>query len=446
LCSFFKRKGFYFDAGAHYFGSLGDSKSFGGLLLRALDLDTQFIRMDPVDILQYPDRLLRLPSGLDTHVELLQGSFPGERDSIARFFQELLRIYRHFYRGKRNSELLARYRWASYQDILDQFLADRQLKSILSATVGYIGISPSRVSAIAMAAMVMSYWYDGGYLARGGSQSLPDSLMRRFAQNGGHLLLNTPVERILVADGNKVTGVVLAAGREVRARVVVSNADAKQTFFRLLGPEQVESNYLEHLAFCRESASCFVVYLGIRCDDHMLQDVRGWHWDSYQIDDPANIPLYIATPTLEDKSLCPAGHHILTATTLFDQPRDAVGNTVVDWKEHKRDLECKTMSRLEKIVPGITDRVVVKESATPRTIHRYTQNSTGAMYGWEASPDQFWLNRLPVQTPIQSLYLCGHWTTTGPGVISVVGCGFLSARMALESLSNETFPAHSLAM
>ncbi len=61
LCSFFKRKQFYFDAGAHYFGSLGDPKAFGGLLLRALELDVEFLPVTPVDILHFPDQTLELP-------------------------------------------------------------------------------------------------------------------------------------------------------------------------------------------------------------------------------------------------------------------------------------------------------------------------------------------------------------------------------------------------
>jgi len=441
LCTFFKRKGFYFDAGAHYFGSVGDSKSFGGLLLRSLALDVEFIPMDPVDILHFPDTTLELPRNIESHIELLQELFPQERENIRAFFQEMLRIYRHFYRGKQNSEVLARYQWRSYQEVLDHYFHDARLKAVLSATVGYIGVFPNQVSVIAMAAMMMSYFYDGGYLARGGSQALPDSLMRRFVAEGGELLLNTAVKQIVVNKNNQATSIVLASGDEIRARVFISNADAQQTFFRLIGEKQVDMKYLQSLKNYRESNSCFILYLGIASGDEILRGKRGWYWDSYRMNDPSNIPLYIAIPTLEDRSLCPEGHHILTATTIYNDPMLGTdGQWLADnrWIEYKQRCEQDTLLHLDRIVPEILKKVVIKESAARPTIYRYTLNAHGSMYGWESSPDQFGLNRLPIRTPFENLFLCGHWASTGPGVISVIACGFLVARKALELLQQQS--------
>jgi prolycopene isomerase len=434
LCSFFKRKGFYFDAGAHYFGSLGNQKGFGGMLLRPLELDVEFIPIDPVDIFHFPDKTMAFPANIELHIERLQEYFPHERESIHAFFKEMLRIYRHFYRGKQDSEVLNSYKNALYQKVLDQYFQDAKLKAILSATIGYLGVYPARVSVIGMAAMMMSYFYDGGYIARGGSQALPDSLMRRFVAEGGDLLLNTAVERITINEKNQATGVILASGEEVRARVVISNADAQQTFLQLIGEKHVDAAYVQVLKSFRESNSCFVLYLGIACEDETLRGKRGWYWDSYQMNRPENIPLYVAIPTLEDKSLAPPGHHILTATTIYDEPPidDEQWYTEDRWIEYKQRCSEETLKRLNQIIPGLSRRVVVQESATRRTIYRYSLNSRGAMYGWESNPGQYWLNRLPIQTQFENLFLCGHWTLTGPGVVSVVACGFLVARTVLE--------------
>jgi phytoene dehydrogenase-like protein len=68
-------------------------------------------------------------------------------------------------------------------------------------------------------------------------------------------------------------------------------------------------------------------------------------------------------------------------------------------------------------------------------------NAKGVMYGWDASPDQYWLNRLPPETPFENLMLCGHWTSTGPGVVAVVVSGFQVARNVLQRLSQGSAPA-----
>lgn len=429
LCSFFKRGGFCFDAGAHYFGGLGNVQGFGGVMLRALGLDVEFIRLDPVDIFHFPDRTLELPAELESHIELLQQTFPHERENIPSFFKEMLRIYKFFYRGKFDSEVLSLYRWTTYQDVLDHYFKDETLKAILSATVGYIGVYPAQVSAIAMASMMMSYFCDGGYIARGGSQSLPDSIMRRFASDGGHLLLNAEVKEVVVK-GDRATHIVLDSGQEVRGRVFVSNADPQKTFSRLTGENQLAQDYLKKLRTYRESNSSFILYLGLKLDDEALRGKRGWHWDSYKMNDPENNPLYIAIPTLEDKSLCPPEHNILIATIICDDPReiDGPGQDENWWTQYKNDCASNAMKRLERIIPGIAQHIVVQESATYRTIHRYTLNSRGAMYGWESSPNQYAINGLPIQTPFENLFLCGHWTLTGPGVVAVFASGFMVAR------------------
>jgi phytoene dehydrogenase-like protein len=434
LCSFFKRKGFFFDAGAHYFGGLGDRKSFGGMLLRGLDLDVEFINIDPVDILHFPDRTIELPANIESHISLLQTTFPLESESIRAFFSEMLRIYRHFYRGRTDSPLLSRYRWTAYQETLDSFFTDAKLKAILSATVGYVGLYPNQTSTIAMASMMMSYFYDGGYVARGGSQALPDSIMRRFTADGGDLSLGTAVERITVDHRHRVESVILASGEEVRATSFVCNADARQTFLRMIGEERVGQEYVQALRGYHESNSCFILYLGIECEDEPLKGKRGWHFDGYDMNSSENIPLYVAIPTLEDRSLCPPGHHILIATTLCDEPFDADKEQSAD---RRRRYEQETLRRLESIIPGVARKIVVKENAGKRTIHKYTLNHHGAMYGWESSPSQFWLNRLPIETPFENLLLCGHWASIGPGVISVAACGLLAARAAAQMLEKQ---------
>jgi all-trans-retinol 13,14-reductase len=242
--------------------------------------------------------------------------------------------------------------------------------------------------------------------------------------------LNTPVERIEVS-GDRVDAVVLQSGQTIRARAFVSNADAQQTFFQLIGDAHLDQDYARRLRGSRLSTSCFVLYLGLACDDERLLGKRGWHWDSYEVNDPAAVPLYVAIPSLHDRSLCPTGHHILTATTVYPEPSfDSDG-----WTEFKTACERTTLARLENIIPGVSGRVVVKESATRQTIHHYTLNAEGAMYGWESSPDQYWANRLPSETPFDNLWLCGHWTSTGPGVVAVVASGFMVARTVLQALS-----------
>jgi phytoene dehydrogenase-like protein len=62
----------------------------------------------------------------------------------------------------------------------------------------------------------------------------------------------------------------------------------------------------------------------------------------------------------------------------------------------------------------------VRLGASAMTSFRFTGNSQGAMLGWEMSPDQLGAGRLPVYTPVQNVYLTGHWTQPGGGITPVI--------------------------
>ncbi len=60
----------------------------------------------------------------------------------------------------------------------------------------------------------------------GGMQAVANAFARAYAASGGHLLLDTHVERILIAEG-EMRGIQLPGGRIISARAVISTQDPK---------------------------------------------------------------------------------------------------------------------------------------------------------------------------------------------------------------------------
>lgn len=434
LCSYFKRKGFHFDAGAHYFAAIGDARSFAGLVLKPLALDLTFLPQDPVEVLHFPDRVVPLPANYFDYVATLQRQHPDEAGAIAAFFDDALRVYRHQNRGH-DSPLLRAWRDETFTAVLSERFHSPELRGCIGASVGFIGVRPSEVSAAAMAVLIMSYHYDGGYLLEGGSQSLPDSLMRRLVERGGHLTLGTRVRRIRVEQGH-ASAVELESGQFVAADVVVSNADAHQTMMNMVGTEHLGQAYADALEAMRASNSMLVTYLGLACDAERLRGLRGWYWESYDLDAAGNRWRYVATPTLEDPSLAPPGHHILTVSSVCEE-RVASDEALYDetWTRRRTDYFADTIAWLDSRTPGLSSHVVASETATRRTVHNYTGNSRGAVYGWSSEPGQFGSDRLAMRTPVPNLFLCGHWTEPGAGVAAAVVSGALASRCAASVLA-----------
>ena len=93
-------------------------------------------------------------------------------------------------------------------------------------------------------------------------KALADLLAEGLGKYDGDLVLNTMVNKILIED-KRATGVELSDGRQVKARYIVSNADAKLTFFKLVGEEHLSLKFGQELNDSRLYLSFFVVSLGV---------------------------------------------------------------------------------------------------------------------------------------------------------------------------------------
>jgi hypothetical protein len=102
------------------------------------------------------------------------------------------------------------------------------LRAILSIQSGDHGMAPLRAPT-ALHAGLQGYYFDGGCYPRGGGHAIPEAFVRQIRLHGGEVALRTEVDRILI-DEDAVVGVRLIDGREVRADIVVSNADPGVTW------------------------------------------------------------------------------------------------------------------------------------------------------------------------------------------------------------------------
>jgi phytoene dehydrogenase-like protein len=124
----------------------------------------------------------------------------------------------------------------------------------------------------------------------------------------------------------------------------------------------------------------------------------------------------IFSPTLYDPGVAPPGGQIVIIQKILEMDYAAVD----DWAAHKRQIETFALTHLERLIPGITARIVVKTSASARTSWRFTLNHRGAMLGWEMSPGQLGEGRPDFMSSIGNLYFVGHWTRPGGGITPVI--------------------------
>ncbi len=284
--------------------------------------------------------------------------------------------------------------------------------------------------------------------ARGGPDSLVEALAAAARGSGATIRLDADVAAIRTRRGS-VEGVALANGEEVDARIVVSNADPKQTLLRLVDPAELGPTLgwrVEHIRTPGVVAKVTLVLEGLPAIGGVegerlhgrivvapsLDDLER-AFDDSKYGRISEHPFLEATvPTLSDPSLAPDGIHVLTALFQYAprRLRDA------DWDEAASDRVADGAVRtLEVHAPGIADRIVARHVVTPADLEREYGLSGGHPMHGEVALDQFFAWRPLLGharyrlAGIGGLYMCGAGAHPGGGITG--GPGRNAARAIL---------------
>jgi phytoene desaturase len=442
----FQRKQYHFDATTHFIGEC-QPNGFIDDLLRYLGVRElcDFVRVDPFYTAIYPGFRLQAPLGTEAFLQAHLGHFPAEAAGMrhllevcSRLFHEMVNVPSELslwdmLRMPGKSPTLFKYRNATLGQVMDEYLVDPRLKTAFASIWPALVLSPSRLSILPWSMLLMSSLEDGAFYSRGSFQKLPNAFVEALQRDGGELLLRSRVRRILVHD-RQVQGVVLENGQQIAAPVVISNADITETIEELVGVEHFPSAYVSHIHQMKPSLSAFVAYLATDLDlrqfelSHETVVYTSWDHDETYHTILAGKPggLALTIPTLIDPSLAPPGEHLVIVMSLI--PYD-VGSS---WREEKAEYLELLTNAVETVIPGLHAHLTFSEGGSPRTLERYTLNLTGAVYGWELSPEQVGRKRhVEHQTPIKGLLLSGHWTQPGAGINAVVISGMQTAQQLL---------------
>jgi all-trans-retinol 13,14-reductase len=376
-------------------------------------------------------------------------AFPAESEGIEGFFSEMLGIVDEAMKpfdpdswwDKLTFPLTHRKMWAirkqTLSDVLDKHVQDAKVRAILSAFWGYYGLPPSKLSGFLYAIATGSAIRFGGYYVKPRSQALSYALMDSIEKAGGHVLLETEAVEITMKD-RAVSGVILKDGRILPAKLVVSNANVPATM-RML-PQKPELSdysdkareYLEKLKTYRTSLSTFIVWLGLNRE--IRGKVKGYeifatqHYDpekAYQgclACDPKRAGIGVAVYDNAYPGYSKPGTSTVTVITLsgYDPWKrfeaDYFAGRKQAYRKEKERITEEIIDQAEKLViPGLRSMIEVKEAATPLTNLRYTKNPEGAIYGYEQSLDNSYMNRIKSTTPFKGLYLASAWGGPGGG-------------------------------
>jgi phytoene dehydrogenase-like protein len=333
------------------------------------------------------------------------------------------------------------------QDLMDEYFESPLLKAALSwdANVG------SKLAPRSPNNAVLPLLYrmcgdlgDGLPLPRGGAGGLTEALAKAAQAQGAELRLNSPVSRVTL-NGARVSGVELESGELIGAGTVVSNADPKTSFFKLLGAQHLDIQFTHRINRLRSDGFVAKLHLALRelpdftgltrpvgrllltpSMQHIENAFDEAKYGGYARD----LPMEVIIPSLLDDSLAPAGQHVLSAQVQY-APYAVNGG----WEQHRDAFTDNALATLEQYAPGIRELVVGTELLTPADLEQQFRVTGGHWHHAEFALDNWWMNRptygaSQYKTPVPGFYLCGAGAHPGGGLMGVAGSN--AARAILE--------------
>jgi phytoene dehydrogenase-like protein len=459
----FSRKHFHFDPGIHYIGECGPGGSFRHLLDRLGLQHVGFTELDPdgFDHYVFPDYEVKNCVGLDRFRDRLAADFPRERDGLDRFFKLLhdvdttlrvaprMKTANDLFTVLRSAPGLLRWSRATLKELLDHHFDDARLKAALSGPCGDLGLPPSRLSAF-LHMGVLTHYSRGAYFPKGGSAGLRDGFIDALAEEGAVMHRNARVERILQENG-RVTGVRLVDGRTFHSDVVISNAQATDTY-AMVGLEHLGRRLRTKVETTEHSYGSLVVFLGVdgKLDTSGIGSANIWSYgttdidatyaDSLELADGAS-SFFLTVPTNKDPEgqLAPPGMQTVELVTLCPAKPfekwfgDKTMKRGDEYESLKKKIADHYLALAEKHLPGLRDHVVLEEIGSPATNVSFTLSPAGNIYGPAHTPAQTPPFRFAAQAPIEGLFLCGA-SVLGCGIVPCASSGRSAGKLALAHL------------
>jgi all-trans-retinol 13,14-reductase len=374
------------------------------------------------------------PDGLE---KALVRGYPTEEGALHRFFLKARQVYDEGYDAEMikkwgialpeelatqvmpeawvknydsNHRNLEEWSRKAYQDVLDEYFSNFELKMVLSGFSSYIGSYPYNTSASSVVLRTFGYFFTGGYQVLGTAQHLAEVLAASIQHNGGQVLCDRHVDKILLGKQG-VTGVRVGETVYV-APVIVCNASIKTAYLDLIPTDAFTTDFLNDIRTLPVGNSILALHVVV---DKTL--------DSYPsiLQDRHN-RVVVAIPSKNDPSLAPKGK---STVVIRESARFAsfIHNTQEDNASYLQERADALFAKGKALVPEVDEGGVIQRILTPEKLEELFAVPYGNVF---TCTPELCSKKAGFRSPIRGLYMSSA-SSGCPGVESVIATGILCA-------------------
>ncbi len=348
---------------------------------------------------------------------------------------------------------------ASPAEYLDRRFESTEIKAMIGAncTVGTsVGVMTPGAAYVILHHAVGGVDGVAGDWGRvhGGMGSITRILAEACREAGVEIRTGAEVDRVLVRNG-RAQGVVLGNGDELSSRIVVSNADPKRTFLKMVEPQHLEPDFLEDIRRFKIQGSSIKVNCALSelpnwtClpgqDPKAPHQIAGFYivpsmeyieraFDDMKYGRPSRKPLIDGNiASTSDDSLAPEGKHVMSLFVQYGPYHLKEGT----WPEIREQVGDTIIDTIAEYAPNIKNAIIARDVLSPWDLEQEYGLTEGNIFHGEITPDQlFFMRPAPgwanYRCPLKGLYLCGSGAHPGGGVMG--GPGLNASREILRDL------------
>ena len=275
----------------------------------------------------------------------------------------------------------------------------------------------------------------------GGMGAITQALAASAKHLGAETYTKAAVARINAQNG-RIRGVTLEDGTELRAQVVLSNADPKRTFLQLTDIKELPAEFVEAVRGIRMAGPCAKVNMVLGEEPRFtgtppnaspqerslftIVSSLGFAERCYDIAKFGEIPeeLWVdcVVASNADDSLAPPGRHILTCFVQYVPYKLREGN----WDEKRELLGDRVVKKIAEFAPNVSAAILARQVLTPLDLERTYGLTEGNIFHGDLNLEQlFFMRPVPgwsqYRMPVQGMYLCGAGAHPGGGVTGAPG-------------------------
>ena len=314
--------------------------------------------------------------------------------------------------------------YKSVYALVSSYIKNEKLRRLLSMHPLLVGGNPFTTTSIyGLILYLEKKW--GIHYSMGGTGQIIVGLEKLMKEENIEILKDAEVINIITAD-NKIIGLKLNNGKEIKADNVICNADPPAVYSKLIKSKNTNPIFNWKIKRMEYSMGLFVYYFGTKKTYDAVEHHTIKFGDKYKehLDDIFNqkrlnedISYYLHRPTATDKSMAPDGHDCFYV--LVPVPNNQSG---INWSTEGDKLKNLVIDKMENsLLPNLRENIVEDFYLTPDYFEKELNTKYGSGFSIQPKFSQSAYFRFHNKSEIYNgLYFVGAGTHPGAGVPGVL--------------------------